>query len=578
MHRFAIIVTALCGAAFGIPASRDLVVHEAISSVPRGFSTGTPASRDLLLNLRFALAQNNMNGLEQVLYDISTPASDMYGKHLTLDELSVYVKPTTHTSSLVTNWLSSNQLAGASVTFSGDIVEVSMPVYQANELLNADFQVFTEHSSGRQSVRTLSYSIPPVLKGHLHHVHPTVSFDLRTVPIPDAISARSQSSSNSTSIPSSCHSATTPACIQDLYGIPKTLATQSENKLFVSGFGGEYANNLDLVSFLTTYRPDMSPNTTFSVVSVNGGINDQKASIAGKEANLDIQYTVGLASGVPTSYVTVGPQILANSTEFYHALQDEANYILKMDKPPTVLTSSYSNTESSMSRSLAKTICNLYMQLGARGVSVLFSSGDSGVGESTYDCPNSTPFVPTFPGVCPYITSVGGTQLESAGTKEKAATFGGDGSSGGGFSNYFPTPAYQSAEVSAYLKTLGSTYSGRYNSSGRGFPDVSALGVNCTVESYPGYTRLENGTSCSTPIFASVVALLNDRRIAAGMPPLGFLNPLLYSSNGTKALRDVTTGSNPGCDTKGFSAGAGWDPVTGLGTPIFSKLLAAVMV
>lgn len=144
--------------------------------------------------------------------------------------------------------------------------------------------------------------------------------------------------------------------------------------------------------------------------------------------------------------------------------------------------------------------------------------------------------------MCPYITSVGGTQLESAGTKEKAATFGSDGSSGGGFSNYFPTPAYQSTEVATYVKTLGSTYSGQYNSSGRGFPDVSALGVNCIIESYPGSTRLQNGTSCSTPIFASVVALLNDRRIASGLPPLGFLNPLLYSSNGTKALRDVTTG------------------------------------
>lgn len=174
------------------------------------------------------------------------------------------------------------------------------------------------------------------------------------LPAPNAILARSQSSSNSTSIPSSCHSITTPACIQDLYGIPKTLATQSNNKLFVSGFGGEYANKQDLASFLATYRPDMSPNTTFSLVSVNGGINDQKLSIAGTEANLDIQYTVGIASGVPTSFVSVGPEILANNTEFYHALQDEANYILKMDKPPTVLTSSYSNTESSMSRSLAR--------------------------------------------------------------------------------------------------------------------------------------------------------------------------------------------------------------------------------
>ena len=84
-----------------------------------------------------------------------------------------------------------------------------------------------------------------------------------------------------------------------------------------------------------------------------------------------------------------------------------------------------------------------------------------------------------------------------------------------------------------------------------------------------------DGTSCSSPTFASVIALLNDRLIAAGKPPLGFLNPFLYST-GASAFNDVTSGSNPGCGTDGFPAVAGWDPVTGLGTPDFAKLLAAV--
>lgn len=72
---------------------------------------------------------------------------------------------------------------------------------------------------------------------------------------------------------------------------------------------------------------------------------------------------------------------------------------------------------------------------------------------------------------------------------------------------------------------------------------------------------LVGGTSCSSPIFASVVALLNDRLVAAGKPVLGFLNPFLYST-GASALNDITTGSNPGCNTNGFPAVAGWDPVS----------------
>jgi tripeptidyl-peptidase I len=71
--------------------------------------------------------------------------------------------------------------------------------------------------------------------------------------------------------------------------------------------------------------------------------------------------------------------------------------------------------------------------------------------------------------------------------------------------------------------------------------------------------------------FASVVTLLNDARIAAGLSPLGFLNPWLYSE-GFKGLNDIVGGSNPGCGTPGFQAIKGWDPVTGLGTPNFGLL------
>ncbi|KAF7985173.1 hypothetical protein HWV62_7762 [Athelia sp. TMB] len=361
----------------------------------------------------------------------------------------------------------------------------------------------------------------------------------------------------------------------DLYSIPKTPATQQSNKLFVSGFSGQWANKADLTTFLKKNRPDLSANTSFALISVANGTNPQKGYDAGIEANLDIQYTTGIASGVPISFVSVGPTDTETDKEFFVALQDEANALLTMKTPPTVLTSSYSLNENLISQSLAKSICNLYMQLGARGVSVLFSSGDGGIGGGhPTECKNK-PFLPTFPGVCPYVTAVGATQIDHSSDHEKGANFGGGSSSSGGFSNYFPTPAYQSAQVSSYVKALGSTYAGRYNASGRGLPDVSAVGVNYTIVA-DQHAELVNGTSCSTPMFAGLVALLNDRLIAAGKAPLGFLNPLLYSAGGTAALTDITVGNNPGCGTKGFNATKGWDPVTGLGTPVFPKLLTAI--
>lgn len=73
-------------------------------------------------------------------------------------------------------------------------------------------------------------------------------------------------------------------------------------------------------------------------------------------------------------------------------------------------------------------------------------------------------------------------------------------------------------------------------------------------------TSINLGTSCSSPIFTSVVALLNDELLNAGKPVLGFLNPWLYANPG--AFNDITSGWNPGCGTLGFEATTGWDPVT----------------
>lgn len=149
------------------------------------------------------------------------------------------------------------------------------------------------------------------------------------------------------------------------------------------------------------------------------------------------------------------------------------------------------------------------------------------------------------------VTVVGATQGTSP---DAAADF-----SSGGFSNVFAQPDYQTDAVGNYLSTLGSTNSGLFNTQGRGYPDVSAAGVAYQVN-IGGDVQPVSGTSASAPLFASIVALLNDRLVAAGQSTMGFLNPMLYS-NGLAALDDVTQGNNPGCGTDGFPAASGWDPV-----------------
>jgi tripeptidyl-peptidase I len=83
------------------------------------------------------------------------------------------------------------------------------------------------------------------------------------------------------------------------------------------------------------------------------------------------------------------------------------------------------------------------------------------------------------------------------------------------------------------------------------YPDVSAQADNFKVFLSGSSSRI-GGTSASAPSFAGLVALLNDARLTAGKPSLGFLNPLIYSLDG-KGFHDVVVGNAPGCGTPGFN-------------------------
>ncbi|KAI0261747.1 family S53 protease-like protein [Gloeopeniophorella convolvens] len=548
--------------------ARDLRPHERREDVPDGFTSHGPTSPDVVLKLRLALVQTDITGLQDDLMAVSTPDSPRYGQHLSKEEISTLVTPKPETISAIQSWLTSNGLTSTTLSPFGDWLGISTTVAQANVLFDADFTNFTHDETGTTAIRTLAYSIPASLKGHLELVHPTItwwydgSFPApRNSKLPISFTPSKKKRAIGAA-PSSCDTEVTPACVQELYNVPATFATQSSNTLGVSGFIDQFANQADLTQFLTQSRPDIPPSTSFILQTLDGGTNPQQSSQAGIEANLDTQYTIGVASGVPTFFISVGEDTQDGDLGGF---LDIINFLIGEDTRPQVLTTSYGQNENTISRALANSLCNAYVQLGALGTSILFASGDGGVsGGQSGSCRT---FVPTFPSGCPFMTSVGATQNVDP---ETSASF-----SSGGFSNYFGTPSYQTAAKSAYLAKLGRTNSGKFNTSGRGFPDVAALGVSVQIV-WQGETGTVDGTSCASPIFASIVSLLNDRLIAAGKPVLGFLNPFLYSAAGQAALNDITTGDNPGCNTNGFPATAGWDPVTGLGTPDFSKLLTAV--
>lgn len=204
-----------------------------------------------------------------------------------------------------------------------------------------------------------------------------------------------------------------------------------------------------------------------------------------------------------------------------------------------------------------------------------------GVAGNSDECLDGTRFNPSFPPTCPYVTAVGATQVPT-GTDITTAIASGTQPetacetviySGGGFSNYFGMPSYQSDAVETFLTDYPPSYSSEiYNTTGsRAYPDISANGANYVV-AVDGTFSLVYGTSASSPVIGSIIALINNELVAAGKSPVGFINPTLYAY--PDVLNDITEGGNQGCETDGFESAPGWDPVTGLGTPNYEAMLA----
>ncbi|KAJ6504169.1 subtilisin-like protein [Mycena vitilis] len=554
------------------------VLHERRVAAPAGFIRVGAAPGSEVVSLRVALAANDVAGLRDKLMSIATPGSSDFRQWLSMEEVKAYTQPSPETVSAFNAFASANGLKPTVISPNGDWVSIALPISQANTLFDAQFEIFSHPDMPGNITRTLSVSLPAELVGHVDVIHPTTAFtepDVRLVPVPAVGRLTRDLQLRRASVDPSCDSSVptgliTPKCLQDLYGIPATPATAPNNTILVTGYEGQFAQAADLKGFLEAWRPDIPANTTFSLLSVDGGINTQSPTSAGGEANLDIQYVAGIATGVPVQYLSVGGNFSAT------ALLDTTTFLDGVANPPTVVTTSYALTESFFGNTLATKICNGYMALGSRGISVIFASGDGGVRGNRdttngIGCANNT-FNPTFPPSCPFGTTVGGT---IGFNPEVAVNF-----STGGFSDFFPAPDYQRAAIAGFLETLPSDFAGIFNRTGRGFPDVALQAWNFATFNN-GINDTTGGTSASAPTFAAIVALINDRLIVAGKPVLGFLNPFLYST-ASGAFTDITSGHNsgfhcPANTTVAFDGAVGWDPLTGFGTPIFSELLAAAL-
>lgn len=388
-----------------------------------------------------------------------------------------------------------------------------------------------------------------------------------------------------------CSFAVTPACVRTLYNVTDTVENCPENSVGVYETGGEFYNQTDLNFYYKTFGLDIPSGTGPQYDPVDGAPPLKNATYPGGEADLDMQAVFPLAypdkviffevddyyyegigseniSGIfntfldslDASYCTYSafgetgdaPGIDPTYPDHHPGGYDHPEQCGKYT-PPNVISISYSLNEDSLPMNYQRRQCNEWMKLGLSGVSVIVSSGDSGVAPRDGECErNNTLFATQSPIDCPYVTAIGATALppgSNAGVDPESAStqFG----SGGGFSNIFPQPAYQADAVNAYFRDYPPPYAyyditynashshGVYNRGGRGYPDISANGQNFAGYEY-GQSVFFSGTSVSAPLVASLFSRINNARLSAGKKRLGFLNPTLYQH--PEAFNDITSG------------------------------------
>lgn len=290
-------------------------------------------------------------------------------------------------------------------------------------------------------------------------------------------------------------------------------------------------------------------------VSVDGGSNSpSNPDSADGEVMLDIEVAGAIA---PAAKIVV---YFAPNTDrgfldaITTAVHDKVNQ-------PSVISISWGSSESQWTDQALKNFDEAFQAAGAMGVTICVASGDNGSSDGVNDGKDHV----DFPASSSFALSCGGTTLQASGGRIVNEAVWNDqprgGATGGGVSNIFRLPPWQDG----FKVPVPSGQKG-----GRGVPDVAGnadpnTGYNVLVD---GQTLVFGGTSAVAPLWAALVAIMNQQ----SGKPMGFMNPRIYAQAiDATGFRDVTEGNNGD-----FKASQGWDPCTGLGSPIGSQLLTAL--
>jgi kumamolisin len=343
----------------------------------------------------------------------------------------------------------------------------------------------------------------------------------------------------------------TPLQVATLYDFPE--GDGSGECIGLIELGGGFKPT-DLSNYWSQLNLTETP--TVEAVSVGKGRNHPTGDPNGPdgEVMLDIEVSGSIAPGAKIVAYFAENTDAGFLNAITTAVHDSTNN-------PSIISISWGGPESSWTDQAMTSMDEAFQSAAAMGVTICVAAGDDGSTDGVSDGLNHV----DFPASSPNVLACGGTRLVASGNTITTETVwnelaNNEGATGGGISDVFPLPSYQSA--------AGVPPSANPNHKiGRGVPDVAGdadptTGYDTLVD---GQSGVIGGTSAVAPLWAGLIALINQ---SIGKPA-GFINPLLYQNMGD--FHEITSGNNGA-----YTAGPRWNACTGLGSPIGTDVAATL--
>ncbi|MFJ9697227.1 protease pro-enzyme activation domain-containing protein [Kitasatospora sp. NPDC101183] len=494
------------------------------------------------MTVAVSLKLRDTEGLDRFLAAVATPGTPEYGRFLTPEQFTERFGPTREAVQQVKDYLAGQGLTVTEVSANRQVVSARGNAAQISQAFATHESAYVDPQLQRAFfANDAAASIPSDLAAVVQGVSGLDNHAVRKNRLakPNSVTPHAATASPSGYGPSQYDGA---------YNLNKTGADGTGTTVALWEFDGYTSNDL------TTYDSQYGlSGPAVSTVSVDGANYDSAPGQGQGEVELDSEIVRGVAPKA-TQLVYEAPN--SDQGEI-----DMANKIVA-DNRASVISISWGSCEPDTTAASMTAVDNAFKQAAAQGISIFSASGDDGSRDCTRSTSGSTVKAVDFPASSPHQTGVGGTNLQVSGTSYSSESAWS--TAGGGVSTVFAKPSWQTGTgVSGTMRTVPDVSSNADPASGFAIYTAGAWNVY-------------GGTSAAAPLWAGYAAQFNQKAKAAGKPVLGEASPRLYSvansSSYGSAFHDVTTGAN-----QDYSAGTGYDQVTGWGSPVADQLTTALL-